>query len=112
VKEHKQANAVAPNVVHSFDAAVLMLTVIEATHEGISHFRMIHDSFATVPADCVALAEITRRVFVDFYTQNDVVTMLAQQLTAQLPEGAEIPAPPQYGKLNLNEVLDSQYFFA
>jgi DNA-directed RNA polymerase len=112
VKAHKQANAVAPNIIHSLDAAVLMLTVMESVHEGISHFRMIHDSFATVPADAAKLAEITRRVFVAFYTDNDVPKALAAQLTSQLPEGAEIPAMPPYGKLDLNEVLDSKYFFA
>ena len=112
VKAHKQANAVAPNIVHSLDAAVLMLTVMESAHEGISHFRMIHDSFATVPADCAKLAEITRRVFVSFYTDNDIPKQLAVQLNTQLPEGAEIPAMPQYGTLDLSEVLDSKYFFA
>jgi DNA-directed RNA polymerase len=112
VRAHKQMNAVAPNVVHSLDAAVLMLTVGECAHEGISHFRMIHDSFATVPGDCAKLAEITRRVFVNFYLENDVVSELASQLTAQLPAGAEIPDVPPYGNLDLREVEDSKYFFA
>jgi DNA-directed RNA polymerase len=112
VRAHKQTNAVAPNVVHSFDAAVLMLTVTEAEHEGISHFRMVHDSFATLPADAAKLAEITRRVFVSFYLENDVVSDLAGQLTAQLPAGAEIPDVPPYGNLDLREVEDSKYFFA
>jgi DNA-directed RNA polymerase len=112
VRAQKQANAVAPNIVHSLDAAVLMLTVGECAHEGISHFRMIHDSFATVPGDCAKLAEITRRVFVSFYMENDVVGELASQLTAQLPAGAEIPEVPPYGNLDLREVEDSKYFFA
>jgi DNA-directed RNA polymerase len=112
VRAQKQANAVAPNVVHSFDAAVLMLTVGEAAHEGISHFRMIHDSFATVPGDASKLAEITRRVFVNFYLENDVVGELQSQLTSQLPVGAEIPEVPPYGNLDLREVEDSKYFFA
>jgi DNA-directed RNA polymerase len=112
VRAHKQANAVAPNVVHSLDAAVLMLTVGESVHEGISHFRMIHDSFATVPGDASKLAEITRRVFVNFYMENDVVGELQSQLTSQLPVGAEIPDVPPYGSLDLREVEDSKYFFA
>lgn len=112
VRAHKQANAVAPNVVHSLDAAVLMLTVGECAHEGISHFRMIHDSFATVPGDAAKLAEITRRVFVNFYLENDVVGELQAQLTSQLPVGADIPEAPAYGNLDLREVEDSKYFFA
>lgn len=112
VRAVKQANAIAPNIVHSLDAAVLMLTIGESLHEGISHFRMVHDSFATVPGDATKLAEITRRVFVHFYTENDVVGLLAEQLTAQLPAGGEVPAVPPCGSLDLHEVYDSKYFFA
>jgi DNA-directed RNA polymerase, mitochondrial len=112
VRAIKQANGVAPNIVHSLDAAVCMLTVLECAHEGISHFRMIHDSFGTLAADAPKMAEITRRVFVEFYTQNDVPRLLAAQLTTQLPEGSEIPALPEYGALNIMEVHDSKYFFA
>ena len=89
-----------------------MLTVGECAHEGISHFRMIHDSFATVPGDAAKLAEITRRVFVNFYLENDVVGELQAQLTSQLPVGADIPEAPAYGNLDLREVEDSKYFFA
>jgi DNA-directed RNA polymerase len=112
VARHKQANAVSPNIVHSFDAAVLMLTVGECQHEGITSLRMVHDSFGTLAADAPRMAEIARRVFVNFYHENDVAGLIAEQLTAQLEAGAVIPDEPPTGKLDLFEVLDSKYFFA
>jgi hypothetical protein len=42
----KQANAVAPNFVHSLDAAALMMTVALASREGVDNFGMVHDSYA------------------------------------------------------------------
>lgn len=112
---HKQMNAIAPNVVHSLDAAALMLTVTQAGAEGIKHFGMIHDSYSTVPADCERLAQVTRRAFVQLYTEQDVVADLWQQLSAQLEAaGSEdkIPPAPAKGTLDLTQVLRSKYFFA
>jgi DNA-directed RNA polymerase len=112
VAKHKQANAVSPNIVHSLDAAVLMLTVVECQRAGVTSLRMIHDSFGTLAADANKLAELARWVFVSFYQDNDVAGLLESQLTAQLPEGATIPEMPPMGALDIREVLFSRYFFA
>ena len=42
-----QALASAPNIIHSFDAAHLSMTVNAGAERGISAWAMIHDSFAT-----------------------------------------------------------------
>ena len=52
----KQSNGVAPNVVHSLDAAGLVLTVNESWKRGLYDFAMIHDSFATHSNNCETLA--------------------------------------------------------
>lgn len=110
---HKQQNAIAPNVVHSLDAAALMLTVTQAAEQGIKSFGMIHDSYSTVPADCESLAQITRRAFVQLYTTGDLVGALAAELRGQMADDElEIPAIPQMGTLDLTQVLRSKYFFA
>jgi DNA-directed RNA polymerase len=112
IKEHKQANAIAPNFVHSLDATCLMLTVLAAAERGVQSFGMIHDSYATVPADCETLAQVTRSEFVRFYTDNDVVEALYQQLLAQSDNDPEMPKPPRKGSLDLSGVIASKYFFA
>jgi DNA-directed RNA polymerase len=112
IKEHKQTNAIAPNFVHSLDAACLMLTVNAAVAQGVTSFAMIHDSYGTVPADCETLAQVIRSEFVRFYSENDVVEVLHADLLAQSDNDPEMPAPPAKGSLDLRGVIDSQYFFA
>ncbi len=117
IKEHKQTNAIAPNFVHSLDAACLMLTVNAAVARGVNAFGMIHDSYGTIPADCEALAQVTRSEFVRFYTDNDVVAGLWQDLSVQAEHAGmdvedKVPPPPSRGSLDLRGVIDSKYFFA
>jgi DNA-directed RNA polymerase, mitochondrial len=111
VETYKQANAVAPNVVHSLDAAALMLTVSQAMNDGVEHFAVVHDSYGTVPGDMSVLAQATRQSFVKLYTSHDVIEELRVQFQAQAPEGVTIEAPPEKGTLEVSQVLSSAYFF-
>jgi DNA-directed RNA polymerase len=108
----KQSNAIAPNVVHSLDAAALMLTVSQAAAQGVEAFAMVHDSYGTLPADCSVLASCCRQSFVRLYTMQDVVWSLYQQFAAQHADPTECPEPPAKGTLDVNAVLASDYFFA
>jgi DNA-directed RNA polymerase, mitochondrial len=107
----KQANAIAPNVVHSLDAAALMLTVNAASAEGIESFAMVHDSYGTTPGDAQLLADVLRQEFVGLY-EHDVPNMLREQWAAQVDDPTDIPPPPAPGSLDLAGVLVSSYFFA
>lgn len=110
----KQANGISPNVIHSLDAAALMLTVVNCSREqeGMS-FLMVHDSFATHAGDAHFLAKTIRESFVQLYTSHDVVEDLYQQFREAVGEeqADEIPAPPAKGDLDLAEVLESDHFF-
>jgi DNA-directed RNA polymerase len=112
IETHKQVNSVAPNVVHSLDAAALMLTVSRAAAEGIEAFGMIHDSYATVAGDCSVLARVTRQSFVKLYTSHDVIGSLHAQFKAQMDKPDDCPRPPRLGDLDVGAVLASDYFFA
>ena len=109
----KQANAVAPNVVHSLDAAALMLTVRMASIDGIESFAMIHDSYGAPAGDCAVLARCTRMAFVNLYTQHDVVESLHRQLLAQVPDPKvkDMPKMPSMGTLDLSGVHAADFFF-
>lgn len=111
VESYKQANAISPNVVHSLDAAALMLSVSRAMDEGVEAFAAIHDSYGTVPADMAVLARAARQSFVSLYTEHDVVAELYAQFVSQVPEGTSMPAPPKAGNLDVSSVLASDYFF-
>lgn len=112
----KQANAVSPNVVHSLDAAALMLTVQDAKREGVECFAMVHDSYGAPAGDCAVLARSTRHMFIRLYTQYQVVTHLHEGFQRALvdhPEAvAELPPVPPMGSLDLSGVYASPFFFA
>lgn len=112
IEIHRQANAIAPNFVHSLDAAALMLTVTSAAGEGVEAFGMIHDSYATVAGDSSVLALVTRRSFVNLYREHDVIGGLYREFLAQMDKPEDCPAPPMLGDLDVGAVLASDYFFA
>lgn len=111
VNGRKQSNAIAPNFIHSLDAAALMLTVELAAMEGIEQFAMVHDSYGTLPTDCSLLARCCRQAFAKLYMQQDVVGLLHGQLAAQWEHPEKCPAPPAKGTLDVSQVLGSTYFF-
>lgn len=112
IDSRKQGNAISPNLIHSFDAAVLMMTVLAAKEQGIRQFSMIHDSYGTVPTDCAKLARVCREEFVRFYTGQDVLALIGDELRSQWDDPSEFPTAPQRGSLDVTQILQSPYFFA
>lgn len=118
VEEHSidarsQANGVAPNFVHSLDAAHLQAVAYSGRRNGLHHLAMIHDSFAAHATDTDRLSEILRETFVEQYS-GDVLGDFYEELKEQLGEelAAELPEPPAPGDLDLNQVLAAPYTFA
>lgn len=106
----KQRNGIAPNIVHSLDAACLMLAVQMARAEGIEAFGLIHDSYACHAANMPVLARAARQAFVRLYAQP-VLENLREQFAAQ-SDGEPLPEVPEQGALDLSGVLASDFFFA
>jgi Autographiviridae RNA polymerase len=99
-------------VIHSLDAAALVLAVIKAQQLGVRQFAMVHDSYGTLAADVREMRKATREGFVELYSQ-DVIDNLYEQWLAQVTDPEiELPAPPEKGALDLAGVLKSDYFFA
>lgn len=113
----KQKLSVAPNFIHSLDASVMMKTIEKANRKGVTHFSMIHDSYGTHAADAPALANILREAFVEMFS-DDILQSWSEEVLQILPKQEdkrkkiEIPELPVFGTLNLQEVLESPYFFA
>ena len=106
ISKHK--NAIAPNVIHSLDAAALMMTVVLSSQEGLESFSMVHDSYGTHACDIPILAAATREAFIALYDGRDVANQLYQQFTDQ----AEVPPPPPQGTFDVQQVRDSRDFFS
>ena len=110
----KQSSGIAPNYVHSCDAAHLMLTVVRAKQAGINSFACIHDSFGCPAGEVETFFRIVRESFVEMYETVDVLGSFRDEITQQLSdEGKEkLPALPARGTLDLSQVVDSRFCFA
>lgn len=108
----RQTQGVAPNWVHSLDAAHMARTINASHALGLRSYSMIHDSYGTHAGNAQSLAMVLREEFVRMYSETDVLADFAAMLATQLPEGAELPPLPEHGSLDLDQVLESQFFFA
>lgn len=71
--------AVAPNYVHSLDAAHLMLTICQGVEQGIRNFRVIHDSMGTTPGDTTTLHKCIRAQMLGLHEQEPLQAFLDEQ---------------------------------
>ena len=99
--KHKQASGAAPNIIHSLDAAHLMLT-----QHMCSDFEIttIHDSYGTLYCDMDKLYINVRRAFVRLY-QHEPLESIMEQI------GGDLSAI-DIGVLNIMAMLDSEYCFS
>ena len=110
--KRRQKSAASPNFIHSYDAAHLQLTVCEmARRLGDVSWAVVHDSFGTHAGHIEELHTVLRTTFVRMYEEHAPLDELHQRSLALLPSGAEIPAPPAEGDLDLDQVLASEFFF-
>lgn len=108
ISRNKQGRSIAPNFIHSLDAAHLALTVSQLRHSGIRHCSTVHDSYAVHACHVDQLTRILREQFVALHRPPLLEEFLREQ--PQLPSGP-LPKPPRPGKLEIDAVLDSQYLF-
>lgn len=101
----KHSSGLAPNFVHSMDAAHLHLSASAARSAGIDALAMIHDDYGTHAANSEKLFRIIREQFVLMYTNSDPI----MEFKAKYPC---IPEPPEKGSLDITEVLQSNFFFS
>lgn len=113
--KHKQESGISPNFVHSQDGSHLRKTVVH-THRkyGVMSFAVIHDSFGTIPADAEYLFRGVRETMVETYLDNDVLLDFYEQFEYQLHESQrdKLPELPKKGKLNIEDILSSDFAFA
>tara|TARA_R100000808_G_scaffold6280_2_gene18794 strand:+ start:142 stop:2625 length:2484 start_codon:yes stop_codon:yes gene_type:complete len=113
VDTRRQRNGVSPNWVHSLDAAHLARTVCIGDELGIKHWGMVHDSYATHAANIELMNQCLRVAFVELYTDSDVLQDFRRQVGEALPGGEDdLPPVPDSGSLQIEDVLESDFFFA
>lgn len=101
--------AIAPNFIHSLDAAHMFMTLDKMLTAGIYNLSMIHDSFGCHANYVGKMRDILRKEFVEIHSENQLENF---RKCVQNQLGVVLPEPPQTGDLNVSEVLESDYFFA
>lgn len=115
IDKHKQESGISPNFVHSHDGSHLRKTVVHTHNKyGVTSFAVIHDSFGTIPADAEHLFKGVRETMVETYAEHDVLQDFYEQFRDQLHESQweKLPDLPAKGKLDIHEILESDFAFA
>lgn len=107
VSRHAQMRGLAPNYIHSLDAAHMQATAIRCSEEGIT-FAATHDSFKTHACDVDRMGHLLREEFVTMY-QSDLLNEFRSEVMANT--GVTLDETPPRGDLAIEEVMDSPYFF-
>lgn len=101
----RHRNGIAPNFIHSCDAAHMHFLICAAEDAGLGHLAFIHDDYGTTADDTETLHRLIRETFIAMYMANCPLS--------QFRDAYGIPAPlPERGNLDLQAVQDSTYFFA
>lgn len=109
------SSAIAPNFIHSLDAAHLMLVANACADRGIDSMAVIHDSFGTHAARIDELALILRETFIELY-QSDPLAAFREEVLDQLQHysklAEKLPPLPCQGDLDLTAIRAAGYMFA
>jgi DNA-directed RNA polymerase len=103
-RQHR--NGIAPNFVHSCDAAHMHLFLKRAREEGLSGLALIHDDYGCPAPMVEKLHRILRETFVEMYEATDPLKDFAERHGAFRCRVLPLP-----GNLDLKVVLQSTYFF-
>jgi DNA-directed RNA polymerase len=101
------ASGISPNVVHSYDAAHMANTIVAFG----GSFAAVHDSFSTHACDVDFLQEVTKLTFIAQYNVDNFFDIIKEvMMTPESRDTFKWPAP-SLGKLNIEDINDSKYFF-
>jgi DNA-directed RNA polymerase len=103
-RQHR--NGIAPNFVHSCDAAHMHFFLRRAREEGLCGLALIHDDYGCPAPMVEKLHRILRETFVQMYLDRDPLKDFAERHGAF--RCRVLPTP---GNLDLEVVKQSVYFF-
>ena len=77
---------------------------------GVRSVMTCHDSIGVLAPDVESMHRSVREATVEIFSQ-DQLKILANQFAALLPPNVSLPSLPTVGDLDINDVLDSKYYF-
>lgn len=110
IDNEAQRAGIAPNFIHSLDAAHMMATVNMCRDAGITGIMTVHDSFAVPCSQATILYRVLREAFVTQYKGKHLLDDLREYLAPLADD--DLPTPPEQGTFDLDEILKSEYVFS
>ncbi|NXC31356.1 RPOM protein, partial [Campylorhamphus procurvoides] len=119
----KQKNAFPPNFIHSLDSTHMMLTALHCLRQGLT-FVSVHDCYWTHAFTVDIMNRICRQQFVALHSEKILQDLSEFMLEKYCSSNTETIATwqkklmeqlsnvPRTGEFNLNQVMDSTYFFS
>jgi len=101
---HKFMCGISPNYIHAQDASHMAMVIDQWS----GTFGAVHDSFSTHASDIEDMLALTKDTFVDMYNVSNYFDKIQQDITG----GTDHIKQPTLGSLEIQEVHDSDYFFA
>jgi DNA-directed RNA polymerase len=104
-------NGIAPNFIHSLDSSLLCMTVNAMPKD--AQLMVIHDSFACHPSDVDMMQATVRSAFTNELFPEGV-NLVSELLGAYISSDNKSAKPenmPAMGKLDLPQVIHSEFFF-
>ena len=113
LNRRRQKSGCSPNFIHSLDSAAMALVTCKMKKQGVHHFAMVHDSYGVHATNVQRLSKSLRQVFVEMF-EDDLLEKFRNEIHAMLSprNQKKIPDLPKKGSLDLEKVLESDYFFA
>ena len=106
----KHISSIAANFIHSMDSSHCANVVTSWYANGFNSFGAVHDSFAVHASDVDDLVHTIKDEFIKLYDVDNFYQFIKDSILST-DEGFEEPMPT-LGKLDINEVMKSDYFFA
>lgn len=104
-----QYMAIAPNFIHSLDAAHMFMTLVSLLNKGVSGFSFVHDSFGTYAPDIPIMHSVLREKFVEIH-KEDILGKFKEEVEAAI--GSSLPdCPKRLDEFEIEEVYRSPYSF-
>src|SRR5262249_958529 len=103
------SSAVVANVVHAYDAALLMLWVNALGREGIKDVVTVHDCIGCHAPDVETMRDIGLKALRRMYIEHDPLAEICA--AAEAASNRKPPAPLDRGDYNYDELLKAKYAF-
>lgn len=112
----KMKSGIAPDIVHSLDASLIMKVSERCKRDGIPYLTMIHDSLGSHCCFSGRFNKIIREEFINIF-EEDILDKMYKEFVEQLPDTAKqmIASPTSFGikrgNFDLKEMLQSEFCF-